>query len=156
MQCCATQYSNAFGSLCCADCEKFYERKKKLHPKRMTEPKVMTFRGFQICIRILCLSNLLGRSFFLYLLVDLLKTYENEWSHCSNDQIIKNLWLPEVRNLLMQCYATQYSNTFRSLGCVDLENLSEIKKKNASQTDDRGKSYDISKFPNFYAHFMLV
>ena len=30
------------------------------------------------------------------------------------------------------------------------------KKKNVSQTDDRAKSYDISKFPDFYAHFMLV
>ena len=77
-------------------------------PKRTTEPKVMTFRSFQIFTRILCLSNHLGCSFSLYLLVDLPKTYENEWSQCSNDQIIKNLWLPKVRNLLMQCYATQY------------------------------------------------
>ena len=71
-------------------------------------------------MHILCLSNLLGRSFFLNLLVDLAKTYENEWSQCSNDQIIKNLWLLKVRNLLMQCYATQYCYAFYSLGCVDL------------------------------------
>ena len=83
---------------------------KKMHPKRMTEPKVMAFWSFRIFTCILCLSNYLGCSFSLYLPVDLAKTYENEWSQCSNDQSIKNLWLPEVRNLLMQCYATQYCN----------------------------------------------
>ena len=83
------------------------------------------------------------------------KTYENERSQCSNDQIIKNLWLLDVRKLLMQCYATQYSKALGSVGCVDLEKLYEIN-KNVTQTDDRDKSYDILKFPNFYAHFMLV
>ena len=79
-----------------------------MHPKQTTEPKVMAIRSFRFFMRNLCLSNHLGCSFSLYLLVDLAKTYENEWSQCSNDQIIKNLWLPEVHNLLMQCYATQY------------------------------------------------
>ena len=83
---------------------------KKMRPKRTNEPKVMAIRSFRFFMRILCLSNHLGCSFSLYLLVDLAKTYENEWSQCSNDQIIKNLWLSEVRNLLMQCYATQYCN----------------------------------------------
>ena len=56
----------------------------------------------------------------------------------------------------MQCCATQYSNAVGSLYCIDLEKLCEIKKKDASQTDDGAKSYEISKFPNFYAHFMRV
>ena len=106
----------AFGCLGHIDLEKLYEMKKKKRLKRTTESKVMAFRRFQTSMRILCLSNHLGCSFSLYLLVDLAKTYENKWSQCSNDQIIKNLWLPEVRNLLMQCYATQYCNeTFNLL-----------------------------------------
>ena len=60
-----------------------------------------------------------------------------------------------VHNLLMQCYATQYCYAFGCFDCVYLDKLCEIK-KNASQTYDQAKSYDISKFPNFYAHFMLV
>ena len=83
---------------------------KKMRPKRTTESKVMAFQSFQISMRILCLSNHLGCSSSLYLLVDLAKTYQNEWSQCSNDQIIKNLWLLELRNLLIQCYTTQYCN----------------------------------------------
>ena len=55
----------------------------------------------------------------------------------------------------MQCDATQHSEAFESVGCVDLEKLDEIN-KNVTQTDDYAKSYDISKFPNFYAHFILV
>ena len=55
----------------------------------------------------------------------------------------------------MQCDATPYSEAFESVGCVDLEKLDEIN-KNVMQTDDCAKSNDISKFPNFYAHFMLV
>ena len=97
--------------------------KKKMHPKRTTEAKVMAFRSFLISMRIFCLSNHLGRSFYLYLLVHLVKTYENESSHCKNGQICKNLWPLEVRKLLMQCCATQYSNAFGSLCCVDLEKL---------------------------------
>ena len=135
---------------------KVIRNKKKMQPKRTTAPKVMIFWSFWISRRILCSSNQLGCSISIHLLVDLAKTYENEWSHCSNDQIIKNLWLLEVRKLLGQCYATQYSNTFSSLGCVDLENLYGIKKKNASQTYDRANSCDISMFPNFYAYFMPV
>ena len=100
-----------------------------MHPKRMTEAKVMTFQCFQISMRILCLSNHLGCWFSLWLLVDLAKTYKIWWSLCSNDQIIKNLWLLEVRNLLMQCYATQYCYAFESLGSIDLAKLYEIKKK---------------------------
>ena len=83
---------------------------KKMRPKRTTNSKVMGIQNFQIYMRILCLSNHLRCSFSLYLLVDLEKTYQNEWSQCSNDQIIKNLWLSEVRNLLIQYYATQYCN----------------------------------------------
>ena len=99
-------------------------------------------------MRILCPSNQLGCSISLHLIVDLAKTYENEWSQCSNDQIIKNLWLLEVRKLLMHCDAAQYSKAFDSVGCVDLEKFYEIN-KNVTQTDDWAKSYDISKFPNF-------
>jgi len=55
---------------------------------------------FRFFMHILCLSNHLGRSFSLYLLVDLQRTYENEGSQCSNDEIIKNLWLLEVQNLV--------------------------------------------------------
>jgi len=55
----------------------------------------------------------------------------------------------------MQCYATQYSKTIDSVGCVDLEKLYEIN-KNVTQTDDWAKSYDILKFPNFQPHFMPV
>ena len=75
----------------------------------------MAFRSFQISMRILCLSNHLGCSFSLYLLVDLAKTYENKWSQCSNDQIIKNLWLLEVRNLLMQCYELNIAMRLQSV-----------------------------------------
>ena len=89
----------------------------------------MTFRSFQISLRFLGLSNQLGRSFSQYLLVDLAKTCENEWSHCLNDQIIKNLWPLEVRNLLMQCNETQYYKAVGGVGCVDLKKLYEIKKK---------------------------
>ena len=106
-------------------------------------------------MRVLCPSNQLGCSISLHLIVDLAKTYENEWSQCSNDQIIKNLWLLEVRKPLMQCDATQYSKAFDSVGCVDLEKLDEIN-KNVTQTDDWAKSYDILKFPNFHARFMPV
>ena len=129
MQCCATQYCNAFGSLCCVDHEKLLKLKKKMHPKQTTEPKVMTFRSFQISMRILCQSNYVGRSFSLQLLVDLTKTYENWWSRCSNDQIIKSLWHLKIRNLLTQCYTTQYCYAFCNFGCVDLIKLYEIKKK---------------------------
>ena len=87
--------------------------------------------------------------------MDLAKTYENERSQCSNDQAIKNLWLLDVRKLLMHCDATQYSKAFDSVGHVDLEKLYEIN-KNVTQTDDWAKSYDISKFPNFFALFRLV
>ena len=111
-------------------------------------PKVMTFRSFKISMRILCSSSELGCLISLHLLVDLGKTYENERSQCSNDQVIKNLWLLEVRKLLMQSDATQYSNAFGSVGCVDLEKLYEIN-KNVTQTDDRAKRYDILKFPKF-------
>ena len=119
-----------------------------MHPKRTTEPKVMTFRSFQISMRILCLSNHLGCSFSLYLPVELAKTYENWWSQCSNDQIIKILWLLEVRNLLMQCYTTQYCNAFGSLGSVDLEKLYEIKKKCIPNGRPRQKlwHFEVSKF----------
>ena len=126
-----------------------------MYPKQTTEPKVMTFWSFEISVRVLCPSNQLGCWISLHLIVDLAKTYENERSQCSNDQIIKNLWLLEVRKLLMHCDATQYSKAFGSVGCVDLEKLDEIN-KNVTQTDDCAKSYDISKFQNFYAHFMLV
>ena len=77
-----------------------------MHPKRTTEPKVMAVQSFRISTCILCLSNHLGCSFSLYLPVDLTKTYENKWSQCSNDQSIKKLWLPEVRNLFMQLNIT--------------------------------------------------
>ena len=68
---------------------------------------ILKFSNFYVHFMFVQLSWML---ISLYLPVDLAKTYENEWSHCSNDQSIKNLWLPEVRNLLMQCYATQYCN----------------------------------------------
>ena len=55
----------------------------------------------------------------------------------------------------MQCNATQYYKAFGGVGCVDLEKLYEIN-KNVTQTDDWAKSYDISKFPNFFALFRLV
>ena len=97
-----------------------------MHPKRTTEAKVMAFRSFLISMRIFCLSNHLGRSFYLYLLVHLVKTYENESSHCKNDQISENLCPLEVRKLLMQCCATQHSKAFGSLCRVDLENFCEI------------------------------
>ena len=126
-----------------------------MYPKRTNEPKVMTFLGFQISMRILSSSSQLGCSISLHVLVDLAKTFENEWSKCSNQQVVKNLWLLEVRELLMQCDATQYSEAFDSVGCVDLEKLDEIN-KNVTQTDDWAKSYDISKFPNFFALFRLV
>ena len=126
-----------------------------MYPKRTNEPKVMTFLGFQISMRILSSSSQLGCSISLHLLVDLAKTYENNSSQCSNDQVIKNLWLLDVRKLLMQCDATQYSKAFDSVGCVDLEKLDEIN-KNVTQTDDWAKSYDILKFPNFHSRFMPV
>ena len=69
-----------------------------MRPKCTTKPKVMSIRSFRFFTRILCWSNHLGCSFSLYPLVDLARTYENEWSQCSNDQIIKNLWLLEVHN----------------------------------------------------------
>ena len=83
----------------------------------------MTFLSFQISMRILCSSSQLGCSISLQLLGDLAKTYENDRSQRSNDQAIKNLWLLEVRKLLMQSDATQYSKAFDSVGCVDLEKL---------------------------------
>ena len=126
-----------------------------MYPKRTNEPKVMTFLSFQISMLILSSSSQLGCSISRHLLVDLAKTFENEWSKCSNEQAIKNLWLLEVRKLLMQCDATQYSKAFDSVGCVDLEKLDEIN-KNVTQTDDWANSYDISKFPNFFALFRLV
>ena len=92
---------------------------KKMHPKRTTEPKVMAVQSFRISTCILCLSNHLGCSFSLYLPVDLTKTYENEWSQCSNDQSIKKLWLPEVRNLFMQLNITmglQWPGIYYSMG----------------------------------------
>ena len=154
MQCYATQYCNAFNNFGCVDLKKLYEIKRKASQTddRAKSYDISKFPNFYAH---LCLSNHLGRSFSLFLLVDLAKMYENKWSQCSNNQIIKNLWLLEVRNLLMQCYATQYYKPFGSLGCINLEKLYEIK-KNASQTNDRAKSYDILKFPNFYVHFMLV
>ena len=94
-----------------------------MYRKRTTVPKVMTFRSFKISMRILCSANQLGCSISLNLLVDLAKTYENERSKCSNDQAIKNLWLLDVRKLLMQCNATQYYKAFGGVGCVDLEKL---------------------------------
>ena len=126
-----------------------------MYPKRTNEPKVMTFQSFQISMRILTSSSQLGCSISRHRLVDLAKTFENEWSKCSNEQVIKNLWLLEVRELLMQCDETQYSKAFDSVGCVDLEKLDEIN-KNVTQRDDWAKSYDISKFPNFFALFRLV
>jgi len=81
------------------DLEKLYEIKKQMRPKRTTKPKVMAIRSFRFFTRILHLSNHHGCSFSLYLLPDLATTYENEWSQCSNDQIIKNLWLLEFHNL---------------------------------------------------------
>ena len=96
----------------------------------------MTFRSFQISLRFLGLSNKLGRSFSQYFLVDLAKTCENEWSHCLNDQIIKNLWPLEVRNHLMQCNETQYYKAFGGVGCVDLKKLYEIKKMYPTQTTE--------------------
>ena len=129
--------------------------KKKMYPKQTTEPKVTTFWSFQISVRVLCPSNQLGCWISLHLLVDLAKTFEKEWSKCSNQQVIKNLWLLQVRELLMQCDATQYSKAFDSVGCVDLEKFYEIN-KNVTQTDDWAKSYDILKFPTFHAHFMPV
>ena len=115
----------------------------------------MTFLSFQISMRILSSSSQLGCSISRHLLVDLAKTFQNEWSKCSNEQVIKNLWLLEVRKLLTQCDATQYSKAFDSVGCVDLEKLDEIN-KNVTQTDDWAKSYDILKFPNFHVRFMPV
>ena len=108
-----------------------------MHTKWMTEAKFMTFQSFQISMRILCLSNHLGCWFSLWLLVDLAKTYKSWWSLCSNDQIIKNLWLPEVRNLLMQCNETQYNKAFGVVGCVDLKKLYEIKKVYPKQTTEQ-------------------
>ena len=55
----------------------------------------------------------------------------------------------------MQCYATQYSKTIDSVGCVDLEKLYEIN-KHVTQAVHWAKSYYISKFPNFFALFRLV
>ena len=104
-------------------------KEEKMYHKRATVPKVMTFRSFQISMRILCSSSQLGCSISLQLLGDLAKMYENESSQCSNDQIIKNLQLLDVRKLLMQCYATQYSKAFGSVGYVDLEKLQGLKKK---------------------------
>jgi len=75
--------------------------KKKKRPKQTTKPKVMAIRSFWFFTRILCYSNHLGCSFSLYLLVDLARTYENEWSQCSNDQIFKNIWLRVVHNLVL-------------------------------------------------------
>ena len=97
----------------------------------------MTFRSFRISLRFLGLSNQLGRSFSQYLLVDLAKTCENEWSHCLNVQIIKILWPLEVRNLLMQCNETQYYKAFGGVGCVDLKKLYEIKKVYPKQTTEQ-------------------
>ena len=94
-----------------------------MYPKWTTESKVMTFRGFQISTRILCSYSQLGCSISLNLHVDLVKMYENDLSQCLNDQIIKNLWLLDVCELLMQCNATQYYKAFGSVGCVDLEKL---------------------------------
>ena len=155
MQCYATQYRYAFCCFGCVDLVKLYEIKNKMHTKWMTEPKVMAVRSFQISMCILCLSNHLGCSFSLYLLAHLVKMYENEWSRCTNDQISKNLWPLEVRKLLLQCCATQHSEAFGSLCCVDFKKFCEIKKK-ASQTDDWAKSYGVSKFPKFHAHFLPV
>ena len=129
MQCYATQYRYSFCNFGCVDLVKLYETKNKMHTKWTTQPKVMAFRSFLISMRIICLSNHLGRSFYLYLLVHLLKMYGNEWSRCSNDQISKNLWPLEVCMLLMQCCATQYCNAFGSLCFVDLENLLKYRKK---------------------------
>ena len=126
-----------------------------MQTKRTTEPKVMTFRSFQISMCILFLSNQFGRTFCLLLLVDLAKRTKTGGHSAQMTNFIKNLRLLEVRNLLMQCYTTQYCYTFGCFDCVDLDKLCEII-KNASQTYDRAKSYDICKFPNFYAHFMLV
>jgi len=126
-----------------------------MYPKRTNEPKVISFLGFQISMRILSSSSQHGCSISRHHLLDLAKTFENEWSKCSNEQVIKNLWLLEVRKLLMQCDATHYSEAFDSVGCVDLEKLDEIN-KNVTQRDDWAKSYDISKFPNFFALFRLV
>ena len=126
-----------------------------MYPKRTNEPKDMTIQSFQISTRILSSSSQHGCTISLHLLVDLIKTFENEWSKCSNEKVIKNLWLLEVRELLMQCDETQYSKAFDSVGFVDLEKLDEIN-KNVTQRDDWTKSYDISKFPNFFALFRLV
>ena len=71
-----------------------------MRSKRTTKIKVMAIRNFRFFTRIFRSSNHLGCSFSLYLLVDLARTYEHEWSQCSNDQIIKNLWLLEVHNLV--------------------------------------------------------
>ena len=124
-------------------------------PKQTTEPKVMRFRNFQISMRILCVSNHLRRSISLQLLVNLVKTYENWWSQFSNDQIIQNFWLLDVRNLPMQCYTTQYCNALCILGFVDLVMLYEIKKKNMRPkrtTEAKVMAFEVSKYLcTFYA-----
>ena len=109
--------------VCAAQISKTFVKYNKMHPKRTTEQKVMAFRTSRISLRILCLSNHHGYSFSIQLLIDFAKTYEIYSSQCSNDQIVKNLWLLEVCNPLLQCYATQLCNAFDSLGHVDLSKL---------------------------------
>ena len=89
-----------------------------MRPKRTTMPIVMAIRSFQFFTRILCLSNHLGCSFSLYLLLHLLRTYEHEWSQCSNDQIIKNLWLLEVHNLVRVAYISKSYMKSKKKKCV--------------------------------------
>ena len=116
-----------------------------MQTKWTTEPKVMTFRSFQISMCILFLSNQFGRTFCLLLLVDLAKRTKTGGHSAQMTNFIKNLRLLEVRNLLMQCYTTQYCYTFGCFDCVDLDKLCEII-KNASQTYDRAKVMTFGSF----------
>ena len=87
----------------------------------------MAFRSFQISMRILCLSNHLGRSFSLYLLVHFVKTYENEWSPCLNDQFAKTYILRKFVGLL--CNVVQLSILTPSVVCAALIVKSSMKEK---------------------------
>ena len=125
----SNQFVRTFCLLLLVDLVNLYEIKNKIHTKWTTEPKVMAFQSFQISMCILCLSNHLECSFSLHLPIHHVKMYGNEWSRCTNNQISKNLWPPEVRKLLVQSCATQHSNEFGSLCYVDLKKLCEMKKK---------------------------
>ena len=53
------------------------------------------------------------------------------------------------------CNVVQLNIPTPSVVCAAYILKSYVKKK-MHQMADRAKSYDISKFPNFYAHFLLV